>query len=169
MSTSWFRQEEHNQRGFAFMRETNGAPIAGYRDFTETTTVLSGIYNFTPRLNMTLRTRHYWNRVSYNSFYNVAANGDLTLRPFIPNSNENYNVFNLDAFITWDFRLGSRVILGWKNWLGDNYGIEATQHRSYLKNLDALFYKSHGNEITMKLIYFLDYHQFRKKGNMGNR
>jgi hypothetical protein len=162
MSTSWFRQEEHNQRGYAFMREANGEPIAGFRDFTETTTVLSGIYNFTPRLNMTLRTRHYWNRVNYNSFYNVAENGELTLRPFIPNSNENYNVFNLDAFITWDFRLGSRVIVGWKNWLGDNYGIEATQNRSYLKNLDALFNKSHGNEITLKLIYFLDYNQLRK-------
>lgn len=163
LSTNWFRQFENNQRGFAFMRETNGEPIAGFRDFTETQTIVSGIYNFTSRLNVTLRGRHYWNKVQYNSFYNVDANGNLVPRSFIPDRNENYNAFNLDAFLTWDFRLGSRIILGWKNWLGDSFSISGMDNRDYFRNLGKTFAISHGNEITMKIIYFLDYNQLKKK------
>lgn len=163
LSVSVFRQKEQNQRGYAFLRETSGEPIAGLRHFTETVSILSGVYNFTPRMNLTLRTRHYWNKVHYNSFYNVDANGDLIIRPFLPGNDENYNVFNLDAFLTWDFRLGSRMIFGWKNWLGDSYGIAGSQYRHYLDNLGKTLGVSHGNELTLKLIYFLDYNQLRRK------
>ena len=165
LSLNWFRQYEENQRGFAFRREVNGDPIAGFRDFTETQTVLSGIYNFTPRINLTLRGRHYWNKVVYNSFYNVDDEGQLLPRAFITNTNENYNAFNLDAFLTWDFRLGSRIILGWKNWLGDSFGVNGVVYNEYTRNLGQSFAISHGNEITLKVIYFLDYNQFRKKKN----
>ncbi|MFL5771547.1 MAG: DUF5916 domain-containing protein [Flavisolibacter sp.] len=163
LSADIFRQYEENQIGFAFIREPNGSPIAAYRNFTETISVLSGDYNFTPRLNLTLRTRHYWNKVIYNKYFNVDAEGDLIPRTFIPNRNENYNAFNLDAFLTWDFRLGSRVILGWKNWLGDSYAINGDEYPAYLRNFAKALGVSHGNEITVKFIYFLDYNQLRKK------
>ncbi|MGZ8518347.1 MAG: DUF5916 domain-containing protein, partial [Chitinophagaceae bacterium] len=165
LSLNWFRQFEENQRGFAFRRELNGDPIAGFRDFTETQTILSGIYNFTPRINLTLRGRHYWNKVEYNSFYNVNDEGHLTPRAFINNTNENYNAFNLDAFLTWDFRLGSRIILGWKNWLGNSFDVDGVLYNEYTRNLGQSFVVSHGNEITLKVIYFLDYNQLRKKKN----
>ena len=163
LSTNLFRQFEENQRGYAFIREMNGEPIAGFRDFTEIQTIVSGIYNFTSRLNVTLRGRHYWNKVHYNSFYNVDDNGNAILRSFINGRDENYNAFNLDAFLTWDFKLGSRVILGWKNWIGDSFGINGQLNQDYFKNLGQVLNASHGNEITMKLIYFLDYNQLRKK------
>ncbi|MGZ8537835.1 MAG: DUF5916 domain-containing protein [Flavisolibacter sp.] len=160
-----FRQHENNQIGFAFIREADGNPIVGYRDFTEISNILTGEYNFTPRLNLKLRGRHYWNKVIYNRFFNVDMNGKLTERGFIAGRDENYNAFNLDAFLTWDFRLGSRVIFGWKNWLGDSYGIDGNDNPEYIKNFGSLFRESHGNEITMKIIYFLDSNQFRKKKN----
>jgi hypothetical protein len=165
LSTEIFRQHENNQIGFAFIREPDGSPIVGYRHFKEISSVLTGEYNFTPRLNLRLRGRHYWNKVNYNRFFNVDQNGRLTERGFIANRDENYNAFNLDAFLTWDFRLGSRIILGWKNWLGNSYGINGMDYPAYLKNFGRLFGESHGNEITMKVIYFLDYNQFRKKKN----
>ncbi|MBP9104009.1 MAG: carbohydrate binding family 9 domain-containing protein, partial [Chitinophagaceae bacterium] len=59
---------EENQLGYAFRREVNGEPIVGFRDNRDFTSVLSGIYNFAYRLNLTLRARHYWNRVNYISF-----------------------------------------------------------------------------------------------------
>jgi hypothetical protein len=165
LSADWFRQFEENQRGYAFMREVNGDPIAGFRDFTETQTIITGIYNFTSRLNITLRGRHYWNKVLYNSFYNIDDNGNAIPRSFVPDRNENYNAFNLDAFLTWDFRLGSRVIVGWKNWLGDSFAVDGDIQTHYLRNFGETFNISHGNEITVKLIYFLDYNQLRKKRN----
>ena len=122
------------------------------------------IYNFTPRLNLTLRARHYWNEVKYGSFHNLDKNGELINRPFINNWNDNVNIFNLDAFLTWDFRLGSRLILGYKNWLGEEENVKVpTSKNSYLYNLGEVFNLRHGNEMTVKFVYFLDYNQLRKK------
>jgi len=73
------------------------------------------------------------------------------------------NLFNVDAFLTWDFRLGSRVILGYKNWLGDDEVVTLTGKNSYLRNLSKVFDLRHGNEFTVRFIYFLDYNQLKKK------
>ncbi len=154
---------EGNQLGYAFIREMNGEPIVGFRDNRDFTSVLSGIYNFTSRLNLTLRARHYWNRVSYLNFHNVDIKGDLVARSFIPNRDENVNIFNLDAFLTWDFRLGSRFIVGYKNWLGDEEIVNLPTKNNYVRNLGEVFDLRHGNEITVRFIYFLDYNQFRRK------
>lgn len=156
--------KENNNLGYAFTRESNGEPIVGFRDVKANTNVLSGIYNFTPRLNLTLRARHYWNEVKYLSFHNVDSKGNLTNRPFINNWNDNVNIFNLDAFLTWDFRLGSRLIVGYKNWLGDGEFVPiSTAKNSYFHNLGEIFNQRHGNEFTVRFIYFLDYNQLRRK------
>jgi len=156
--------KETNNVGYAFARESNGEPIVGTRDVKVNENVLSGIYNFTPRLNLTLRLRHYWNEVKYVSFHNVDSKGKLTGRAFINNWNDNVNIFNLDAFVTWDFRLGSRLILGYKNWLGDQeYVPLTTTKNTYLHNLGEVFDLRHGNELTVRFVYFLDYNQLRKK------
>ncbi|MBI5373167.1 MAG: carbohydrate binding family 9 domain-containing protein [Sphingobacteriales bacterium] len=155
---------EDNQLGYAFMRENNGEPIVGFRTNRDFTTVLSGIYNFAYRLNLTLRARHYWNKVSYTSFHNVDSKGYLLDRPFVSNQDENFNVFNVDAFLTWDFRLGSRLILGYKNWLGNDEQVMLNSGRNnYVRNLGKTFDLRHGNELTIRFIYFLDYNQLRKK------
>jgi hypothetical protein len=154
---------ESNQLGFAFARDPGGEPIVGFRDNREFESVFSGIYNFTSRLNLTLRARHYWNKVNYISFHNVDTKGYLLPKAFIPGKDENFNVFNLDAFLTWDFRLGSRLIIGYKNWLGDEEVVNITGRNTYLKNLGEVFNLRHGNEFTVRFNYFLDYNQLRKR------
>jgi hypothetical protein len=143
--------------------ETNGDPIIGFVDFNDITTILSGIYNFTPRINLTLRTRHYWSKVKYNRFSNVDNDGNAVARMFVPNQDQNVNVFNTDAFFTWDFRLGSRLIVGYKNWLGNDEFVDGNTHRKYFSNLGKTFGLRHGNEFSVRFIYFLDYNQLRKK------
>jgi len=152
---------ESNQLGYAFLREINGEPIVGFRDNRDFTSVLSGIYNFTSKLNLTLRARHYWNTVNYISFHNVDAKGYLIPRAFIPFQDQNVNIYNLDAFLTWDFRLGSRIIIGYKDWLGDGEAVYIPGKNTYLKNLREVFYLPHVNELSIRFIYFLDYNQLR--------
>lgn len=154
------RDVDETQIGYAFLREANGSPIAAYRSNLEFTSVLSGVYNFTPRLNLTLRTRHYWNEVNYKNFFDVNNDGELIARPFIAGQDENYNLFNTDAFLTWDFGLGNQLVLAWKNWLGNPYGV--TTYKNYLNNLNDIFAQSHGNQLSLKVIFFLDYNQLRK-------
>lgn len=153
---------EENQLGYAFEREVNNDPIVAFRDNKVFTSVLTGIYNFTPRLNLSLRARHYWNRVVYKDFFNVDAGGKLIPHTFINNKDQNVNIFNLDAFLTWDFRPGSHFIVGYKNWLGDEELVNPL-YSSYFKNFSKTFALQHANEFTVKFIYFLDYNQLRKK------
>lgn len=158
--------KETNQLGYAFLRNNNGSPIAAFRDNETVETVLSGIYNFTSRLNLTLRARHYWNKVDYKKFFDVTANGKLVNHlPLISGQAQNVNLFNTDVFLTWDFRLGSRLVLGYKNWLGDVdiFGISPAEGSTYLRNLSKQFNLRHGNEFSVRFIYFLDYNQLRKK------
>lgn len=143
-------------------REVNNEPIVAFVDFTDITSIVSGIYNFTPRINLTLRGRHYLSRVQFNRFANVDQQGN-TLDRAGTTRYDNVNVFNLDAFLTWDFRLGSRLILGYKNWLGNDEIVTPSGKNNYLNNFRGIFDQRHGNEITLRFIYFLDYNQLRRK------
>ncbi len=144
-------------------RELSSEPIISFVDFTDITSIYQGVYNFTPRMNLTMRVRHNWSKVLYKRFANVDADGKDIPRAFIPNQDENVNFFNLDAFFTWDFRLGSRVVLGWKNFLGREENVDGSIHRKYFNNLGQTLDLRHGNELTLRFIYFIDYNTLRKK------
>ena len=168
LDADWYRQNDNGQFGYAFVRDAlTQAPILARRKYAEVTTVVSGIYNFTARMNITFRARHFWNRIFNTNLYNVNPDGNWTERfDLTPTDyNVNYNAFNFDLFYTWDFRLGSRIVLGYKNWLGRDFeqSIDGMQHKSYLRNSGQIFSTPHGNEVTLRFIYFLDYLQFRKR------
>lgn len=164
------RNYDNGQFGYAFFRDgMTEAPILARRKYTDVTSILSGIYNFTPRMNLTFRARHFWNRLSNRNLYDIKPDGYWTERTdLVPSAYDvNYNAFNLDVFYTWDFRLGSRIVLGWKNWLGRDYEdfINGSMYPEYLSNTRRVFAEPHGNEITLRFIYFVDYMQFVKKSN----
>jgi hypothetical protein len=154
---------DRNQIGYVG-QEANGEPIGGFRDFKEISSILSGTYNFTPRINFTARARHYWSKVEYNSFFHTDNDGEYIFVPHNEDEDFNFNVFNLDAFFTWDFRPGSRVIAGWKNWLGQESqaSVDPLKYKRYFSNLGQTLALPHGNEFTLRLIYFLDYNQLRR-------
>ncbi|MBL7741966.1 MAG: carbohydrate binding family 9 domain-containing protein [Chitinophagaceae bacterium] len=156
-------EAETNYIVYAGKETVSGDPIIAFVDFKDVTSILSGIYNFTPRINLTLRARHYWSQVLYDRFANVDTKGNPVDRPFIPNMDQNFNVFNLDAFFTWDFRLGSRLILGYKNALGEDEVADGTKNRDYIRNLGETFSLRHGHELTLRFIYFLDYSQLKRR------
>ncbi|MEY2640428.1 MAG: hypothetical protein RIR90_1910, partial [Bacteroidota bacterium] len=95
--------------------------------------------------------------------YNVDAQGYWIDRPFIPGNDNNYNAYNLDMFYTWDFMYGSRLIVGWKNWMPLDMAVDGTRFSKYGQNLRQVFSMPQGKEITARLIYFLDYQKLRRK------
>ena len=148
-------------------RQSNGQPLVAFVDFTDITSIFSGIYNFNSRTNLTMRVRHNWSKVLYNRIANVTAAGEPVtnnnLSYLILGLNQNENFFNLDAFFTWDFRLGSRLVLGWKNFLGSQESVNGYENFDYFSNLGKLLGLRHGNEVTLRFIYFLDYNQLKRK------
>jgi len=126
---------------------------------------LAGIYNFTPRINLTLRVRHYWSNVSVNRLVYLDDEGNPDKArpvPFTPYT-DNINYFNADAFFTWDFRYGSRLIIGYKNSMGDDQVVDPDRYTKYFSNLAQTFNLKHGNELTVRFIYFLDYSQLKNQ------
>ena len=76
-----------------------------------------------------------------------------------------FNAFNLDVFFTWDFRLGSRLIVGWKNALGPDASVDGAQYNKYLGNLQRVFSIPHSNELSVKFVYYVDYNDLRRHKN----
>lgn len=145
-------------------RDNLGEPRIAFVDFKEATSLFNAIYNFTPRINLTLRIRHYWSNVKIKRIAYLDNKGLPVLEtPF--DAVDNVNFFNTDAFLTWDFRYGSRLILGYKNWLGDDEvgSIDGSTYKRYLSNFGRTFDLKHGTELTVRFIYFLDYNQLRRK------
>jgi hypothetical protein len=158
-----YRHEGETDYIISAGRELNGEPIVAFVDFTDATSILSGIYNFSPRINLTLRARHYLSRVDFKRFANVDVEGNTVSRAGTT-LYDNVNIFNLDAFFTWDFRLGSRIVLGYKNWLGEEEVVSLNGHKNtYFRNLGNIFDLRHGNEFTVRFIYFIDYNELRRK------
>ena len=155
---------ETNQLGYAFLRDVDGGPIVGFRRNQEVTSLLTGIYHFAYRLNLSVRMRHYWNEVKYASFHRVDARGDVLPYGFVAGQDNNVNLFNVDAFLTWDYRLGSRLIVGYKNWLDETERLPISSNRKpYFNNLFDSFNLRHGHELTIRLIYFLDAQRLQRK------
>ena len=148
-------------------RNSMGEPRIAFVDLKDANTIISGIYNFTPRINLTLRARYYWSHVPVKRTVYVDDKGNpLPVTPLIvSNQVININYFNVDAFFTWDFQYGSRIILGYKNWLGadESSSISGLQYERYFSNLGKTFSLLHGNEFTMRFIYFLDYNKLKRK------
>ena len=114
-------------------------------------------------MNWTVRLRHYWSALQNTSFYNLKEDGYWNERAFIPDKNINYNTFNVDMFYTWDFLLGSRLTIAWKNALGSNVKVDPYSNQTYFKNFGRAVDNPHSNEVTVKIVYFLDYLKLKRK------
>jgi len=163
-------ESQHDMGNFGAVLDANGNPVIyndssviGRRQYTQFTTVINGVYNFKARMNITVRLRHYWSKVRWTEFYDTKPDGYWVDRTFLPGHDENFNAFNLDMFFTWDFRLGSRLIVGWKNALGPDASVDGTRYNKYVGNLEHLFNIPHSNELTVKFVYYVDYNDLRRK------
>ena len=114
-------------------------------------------------MNANIRLRHNWAHLLNTNFYYLKDDGYWNEIPFIDGKNRNFNSFNIDMFYTWDFFWGSRITLAWKNAIGPNVSIDPNQATKYIDNLGEMFTNPHSNEVTLKVVYFLDYLKLKKR------
>ncbi|MBL0056078.1 MAG: carbohydrate binding family 9 domain-containing protein [Chitinophagaceae bacterium] len=168
VSTNMNLERDKGNWGWAFFNNANGSPVIARRNVSRNTNVLNAQYNFNARMNVSVRVRHYWSLLENTNFYDLKPDGNWTEVPFIPGKNVNFNTFNLDLFYTWDFLLGSRLTIAWKNALGGNVSIDPYTHFNYAKNFRSVVENPHSNELTLKIVYFLDYLKLRKNKKNGD-
>lgn len=150
--------------GWVHFDAITNAPVIGQRRVERVDNVMNVIYNFKARMNLTVRVRHYWSKVHYVKMFNVDSDGFFQhLERSVENEyDNNFNAMNIDAFYTWDFRLGSRLIVAWKNAIGPDVSIDGNQYNKYFNNLVQSFSSPLSNQVSAKFIYFIDYNQLRK-------
>jgi hypothetical protein len=139
--------------------------IFGKRNISSVENVFSIKYNFNKKMGLKTDIRHYWSKVDYRdhaeNFFKLLDNGKLEhFTGFADDVNQNYNAFNVDAVFTWEFAPGSFVYLVWKNSNPlDNFNTITKD--GYFKNLSNTLDQSHNNNISFKILYFLDYLQLK--------
>ena len=153
---------QNDNTGFAgFQGPGNETVVFGRRDIKQVENILNFKYSFNAKMNINTRVRHYWTKVTYNEFFTLQDDGSLAGNPtFNQNVDQNYNVFNVDAVYTWQFAPGSFINLVWKNYTEDFHRYTGD---AYFKNFRSTMKTGHYNDISFKVIYFLDYLQLKKR------
>lgn len=145
----------------------NSDIIFGKRNQTTYTNLLSASYIFTNRMGLTLRVRHYWSKVEYNSFHVLDEKGHLSPSNYVGEDllgeslhNTNFNAFSVDMAYRWVFAPGSELSLVFKSNLTASDNDVA---RSYAGNFKNTLESAQTKSISLKLLYYIDYLSLKKK------
>jgi hypothetical protein len=154
-------QPQKNNFGWASF-DRNDEPLFGIRDINNVENILSLKYAFNAKSNINFRVRHYWIRVDYENdgFYTLKHDRTLIKSTESPNVDQNLNLFNIDAVYTWQFAPGSFVNIVWKNNASD---FNRVVDKGYFKNFNNTMEVEDNNNLSLKIIYFLDYLQLQGK------
>jgi hypothetical protein len=135
--------------------------LLGRRQVSTFTNTLNANYTFTNRLSYTMRVRHYVSTVHYHDFAQLSPGGTETALPTYQRNHDNsYNAFNVDAALVWWFAPGSQVSVVWKDATASFLqGNEATP--LYFDNLTNTLNTPHNNNVSIKILYYLDYLSLR--------
>lgn len=159
LSYALFAEPQVNNVGYA--ARSGSDIIFGRRDRKTIENVLNFKYNMNNFLGFTTRVRHYWSKVDYKEFFTLLPDAGLAPNPnFHGDVNQNLNLFNVDAVVTWQFAPGSFMNLVWKNAISD---FDRQIEKGYFYNLGETMDAEQNNSISLKVIYFIDYATVKKK------
>jgi len=119
-------------------------------------------YTFTNLMGFTVVLRHYWSDRRNKEFYLLKADGNLSdyTGSTLNGLDRNYNVFNIDLIYTWQFAPGSTLSVSYKD-AAETYDTYYTQR--YNKNLSGILNAPQNNSLSVKVLYYVDYLDLKKK------
>ncbi len=151
-------EPQRNNVGFADIEGTD--IIFGRRDRNTIENILTLKYNFNARMGLNTRVRHYWSKVEYKEFFTLLENGALHANnTYNENRDQNVNFFNVDMVYTWQFAPGSFLNIVWKNSVFD---FKESVEKNYFQNFSNTMEADQNNNLSLKVIYFLDYLDIRR-------
>lgn len=145
-------------------QEDNGDIIMGKRDRTTMINQLTADYVFDENTSINLIFRHYWSTAEYNDYGVLQDDGSLVwLDIYDGDYDVNFNAWNIDLTFSWWFAPGSQMTFLYRQ------AIVASNDQpdlSFGDNLQNLFQRPQQNNVSLRIIYWLDYNtlvQSRKK------
>jgi hypothetical protein len=142
----------------------------GRRDIDVHITAITTNYIFNNKMALNLNLRHYWSTATYDKLYDLESNGSLTEivfdegknAPQVLSENTSFNAFNIDLGFRWRFAPGSDINVVWKNVIAQNGD---PLERNYLNDLEQTLQSPQINNLSIKVLYFIDYLSLKKKNN----
>ena len=135
----------------------DGDVLLGRRHVTTFTNTATATYTFTNRMSFNIRLRHYVSNVHYRDFSRLHPDGLETPEPAYQRNRDNtFNAFNIDAVYSWWFAPGSQVSIVWKNAAASFFESNAATPL-YFDNLSNTINTPHNNNVSIKVLYYLDY------------
>jgi hypothetical protein len=123
--------------------------------------ILSAKYSFSNKTWLTFRARHYNSSVDNKEFFTLQKNGKLMPNTSLRDTmHRNVNFFNIDMVYTWQFAPGSFLNIVWKD---ASFISHDVVEKRYFKNFSNTIDSDQNNNISLKVIYFLDYLDLKKK------
>jgi len=120
-------------------------------------------YIFRNDMYISLNARHYWSTAEYRKYLTLLQNGELEDNyVYSVNNNFNYNAFNIDFLYSWEFAPGSNLSIVYKNAI-ENDMTNIISFPGYGENLKGVLNDPQTNSVSVKVLYYLDYHYVRKK------
>lgn len=135
--------------------------VFGRRDLQTVENIIQTSYIFTSKLALDFRLRHYWLKAIYDKYYLLDKDGYLDPSAYSENNNFNYNAFNIDAVVRWEFAPGSELALAWKNAILTYNESDIT--RTFFNNLKNTLESPADNSLSIKLLYYLDYLYLKRR------
>ncbi|HMO61903.1 MAG TPA: DUF5916 domain-containing protein [Ferruginibacter sp.] len=153
-------EDVDNQAGYA--ARVDDVVYFSRRHVNVTENVLTLKYNFTNRMGLNIRTRHYWSKVDPQQFYELDSYGDLKTptTAFTRNVRQNYNFFSMDMVYTWQFAQGSFINIVWKD-IAEDFNREF--EKNYFSNFSRIINGPQFSSFSLRVIYFLDYLTVKNK------
>ena len=145
----------------------NSTSVFALRDRLTTTQTVDAKYNFNNRSGVTLSIRHYWSEVDKQRYYHLSPEGRImSYEPSVNyrRNDVNFNQFALFAEYSLQFAPGSFINVVWKN---ENLHDNTIADHKYFKNLNRTLEDDHSNNLSIRIIYFLDYLDFKKWRKKG--
>jgi hypothetical protein len=160
VSLNTFLEFSNKMAGYAY--STTDSVLIGLRDRRTAENTLNIKYNFTNRMGLNLRVRHYWSKVDFHRFFNLRSDGyfDPVAGEGSKNPDSDANFFNIDMVYTWQFAQGSFLNIGWKD---ASTLFSKDTESGYFKNLRNTLDQAQAQSFSIRVIYFLDYLDIKKK------
>lgn len=148
--------QRNNEFGYVNTEATSD--IFGNRQVKAIENTFKTTYYLNKDLFIDLSLRHFWSTVRYQEdYFRLLADGSLTNTDYSANHDLNYNSWNLNINLFWQFAPGSQLVVQFRNSL---QGIDQNSRLGFFENLEQLNKQPGVSTISLKLLYFLDTNRF---------
>lgn len=134
--------------------------IFGNRKMESVENSFRGTYNFSTEDAVNIRFRNFWSTAHFSEgeFTRLGTRGQLEPFSYVAtpenDPNAHFNIWNLDLSYQWRFAPGSEMILLYRNSI---INLNDQSDLMYFESLENLFETPARHNLSLRIVYFLDY------------